>query len=703
MTDTPSDSRPGDIFQPGDLLNNTYRIEEMLGRGGTSEVYKARSEISNRIVALKALKSEFSTNDDFLVLMTREEEIRDIRHDAVVRYYDNQRMPNGVVYLVMDYVDGTPLDRMLSAGGMSADDLMVIGARVCEGLVTAHAANIVHRDLSPDNIILRNDKPSEAVIIDFGIAKDTNPGAETIVGNEFAGKYAYAAPEQLNGQTDARSDLYSLGALLLSTFRGKKPDIGSNPMEVLQRKGEPLDTSNVPQPLAGIIAKLSDPNPAARFQTASEALAGFRSGTAPAALDDATVIAPRPVAQNSTQQQGGSGGLIAAGLVLLAGLAGGGAYLMGMFEPSLPTADPYTLSISKPEGGMPQASGFVPTPEVETALSDLIIAEEGTVDLTLATGDIPEGWGADVIEVLGTVSLLDEYQVALSGTQLTIVGMSNDKSIRAAVSEQLTAAMPQTLTAQIDIIQGPRILSAQSIELIAQDNANCGPLTLVGAPATGYGLDGRVIIEGKLASTQSRTALFEAVSDIAGDREVTINTEILSPALCLIEDALPKTGSGGFDVQFGFGDRAEPNPSGRYFVGENPVIDVTIPSGITDGYLWVSVLDVSGNVFHLLPNVNRSENSVTSLREDQTGPVMVRVAYSLEQASNGENLAFLVDDSTLGKSKIIVLHSQAPLFDGVRPTTESAASYADALREIADQGRLAVDALDSAILTTAAK
>ena len=90
-----TESRRGDIFRPGDLLNNTYRIEQMLGRGGTSEVYKARNEISQRFVAIKALKSEFSGDEGFLTLMRREEEIREIRHDAVVRYSENHRTPDG--------------------------------------------------------------------------------------------------------------------------------------------------------------------------------------------------------------------------------------------------------------------------------------------------------------------------------------------------------------------------------------------------------------------------------------------------------------------------------------------------------------------------------------------------------------------------------------------------------------------------------
>ncbi|MEP0941123.1 MAG: serine/threonine protein kinase, partial [Rhizobiaceae bacterium] len=115
-----SDSQPRDIFQPGDVLNNTYRIEAILGRGGTSEVYKARSEISGKVIAVKALRAEFASNEDFLVLMTREEDIRDIQHSAIVRYFDTQRMDNGVVYLVMDHVDGPGLDQKLKDGGLRA-------------------------------------------------------------------------------------------------------------------------------------------------------------------------------------------------------------------------------------------------------------------------------------------------------------------------------------------------------------------------------------------------------------------------------------------------------------------------------------------------------------------------------------------------------------------------------------------------------
>ena len=148
---------------------------------------------------------------------------------------------------------------------------------------------------------------------------------------------------------------------------------------------------------------------------------------------------------------------------------------------------------------------------------------------------------------------------------------------------------------------------------------------------------------------------------------------------------------------FGFGDKDELNTSGRYFVGENPVIDVVIPADVTTGFLFVSALDVSGNIFHLLPNLISKENDIAKLRAGAAGPVTVRVAYPLKDAQDGTKLAFTVDDTALGKTKIIVIKSESQIFEGLRPTTESADGYAQALRERTG----AVETLDSRILTTA--
>lgn len=702
-------SRPGDIFQPGDLLNNTYRVEAILGRGGTSEVYKARSEISGRVVALKALKSEFSMNDDYLALMTREEDMREVRHDAIVRYFDNQRMADGQVYLVMDYVDGPGLDKVMKSGPMPHDDVMRVAKCVAGGLVAAHEHNIVHRDLSPDNIILRNGDPSDAVIIDFGIAKDTNPGAETIVGNEFAGKYAYAAPEQLSGGTDARSDLYSLGALLLAALRGAKPDMGRNPMEVVQKKAEPLDVSGIAEPLASLIAKMSAPDPAQRFQTARALLGALMTGqtTDQSADDDATVVTmpPKRSARAKPAKAGGGGRRLWIPLVavLVLGGAGAGAWfsglLDGVFAPSLPLASPYQLVIEKPEADAPNATGNVPSDEVLAALAGLMGDQGGRADLRLARGEIAESWGADIMALTNSISRLPEYRIAIADNAVQVTGLTEDRALRDALE---SAALPGALTGSVQIELGPRLLPPDRVEPLLASFADCGALALVDPPLLGYGQTDTINIAGKLADVGSRAQLRDAIGAIAGDRTISIDAELLNPALCQVETALPDAPSGGIETQFGFGDRPDINPTGRYFVGENPVIDIVLPADVTDGFLWVSVLDVSGNVFHLLPNVNRPENDIATLRDGVPGPVPVRVAYSVAEGDSPARLAFLIDDTTLGKSKILVLSSDQDLFDGVRPTTESIASYTEALIAAQASG-VQVRSLDSAILTTAQK
>lgn len=737
--------RPGDAFQPGELLNNTYRIEELLGRGGTSDVYKARSEISGRLAALKVLRSEFSGNEDYLVLLTREEEIREVRHDAVVRYSENHRTPDGHVYLVMDYVQGPGLDKKLQQGPMKAADLLTVCRRVAEGLQAAHIHNIVHRDLSPDNIILRDGDPAQAVIIDFGIAKDTNPGAETIVGNEFAGKYAYAAPEQLSGDTDARSDIYSLGALLLANFRGASPNIGSNPMEVVKKKSEPLDTEGVPEPLKHLIDRMTAPDPAARLQSAAEVLAFLEkptdtaadiSAVAPAPVDpDATVIvplarapapepeptpapkpraepkAPRPAPKPTPQQpvsaepKKSRGGLIAALLVLVLVAGGAGGYLSGAFDglmgPKYPLADPFSLIVEQPATGSARAVGYVPSEETRDGVTALMDDQSGSAELTLASGAVADSWGADVLATLAQLDGLREWRLAISGNRAQLSGVATDNDTHNRVVSAFADGLPGALNGKAAFRLEPLFLSIAELQPIIQDLADCGPLDLPGAPAMGYGPQTPVTVTGRVAETATRVGLFDALRAAVDERKIVLDVEVLNPTLCLIENHLPNAPTSGIDVVFTVGDRNEPNPSGRFFVGENPVIDVTLPADVKDGYLTVSVLDVSGDVYHLLPFINRQDNDIAHLRDGRVGPVAVRVAFSLDDVAKKGLLGFTVDESTLGKSKVIVLHSTQPLFDGLRPGTESAVGYAKALQEYFAADSTNILSLDSRILTTA--
>ncbi|GHF34903.1 serine/threonine protein kinase [Seohaeicola zhoushanensis] len=722
------ESRPGDAFQPGELLNNTYRIEALLGRGGTSDVYKARSEISGRLMALKVLKSEFTGNDDYLVLLTREEEIRDIRHDAVVRYSECSRTQSGQVYLLMDYVEGPGLDKRLKQGPMPADELLTVARRVTEGLNAAHKRNIVHRDLSPDNIILKGGDPAQAVIIDFGIAKDTNPGAETIVGNEFAGKYAYAAPEQLSGQTDPRTDIYSLGALLLANFRGRPPDVGRNPMEVVQKKSEPLDTSGVPEPLKALLDKMTAPDPNDRFQSAAEVLA-FLDNPSTGADSDATVVVPVARARNETAtvpparrteppkepakpappepptRKKSGAGLIVGLLLLLVAAAGGGAWFTGALDGVIgdnrPLADPYTLLIARPEGGAPSAVGNVPNEAMMQALTKLMQERAGQAQLTLARGDIAGTWADDVLETIKQIDDLPEWRLTISGNRGHVTGKTTDEAVHKRLMAALGNDLPGALDGNADIAYQPLFLPVSEVTGVLAKLADCGPLETPGAPNVGYGPDSKITVTGRVAGTATRVKLFDGLSAVANGRQVVLDVEVLNETLCLIESHLPKAPSSGIDIAFTVGDRNEPNPSGRFFVGENPVIDVVLPADVTDGYLTVSVIDVSGNVLHMLPILSQLDNSVTALRDGRTGQVRVRVAFPLSEAAGTGKLAFRVDDSTLGKSKVIAIHSTAPLFEGQLPSSESAKSYAEALQKFATQNEAVIQSIDSRILTTA--
>ena len=702
-----TNSKDTDIFQTGDLLNNTYRIEGILGRGGTSEVYKARSEISKRVVALKALRTEFSMNDDYLVLMTREEAIREIRHDSIVRYYDNQRMPDGRVYLIMDYVEGPGLDKKMREGGMSADDLLIIAKKVSAGLNAAHKKNIVHRDLSPDNIILRNGDANEPVIIDFGIAKDSNPGAETIVGNEFAGKYAYAAPEQLSGKTDARSDLYALGAMLLSTFRGKAPDMGNNPMDVVNIKGKPLNTEGVPEPLKALIDKMTNPDPSARFQSAEELLLEIDPD-----FEKTIVYKPSKNMQvNKTSEEKKStnkapkkkSGVLIPILLVLVLISGGGisyfsGFLDSFLKPNYPTADPFTLAISEDIKGKITARGFVPSQGALERLSETVNVTGGKLNLTLASGAISKTWAEDINVLTGFLSSLDEFNLDITDNSAKITGYTENNTTKIKLMKILEDEnLFKNLIIDSSILLGSRNLTLERIYNILADFENCGALTLLNVPKQHYSINDKIIVTGRIENKTSRKKLLEEIKKVAGERKVSIQTEVLNKSLCLIDETLTNIPSGGFDIIFGFGSDGSLNPGGRYFVGDNPTIDVTIPKSITNGYLYVSILDVTGSVFHLLPNMNRSNNQIQDLKQQSGNEGAIRVAYSLKESKDRAKPAFLIDDSTLGQSKIIIIHSKSPLFESLRPSMESIEGYVSALTGIT----VPISALDSRILITA--
>jgi serine/threonine-protein kinase len=391
-------------------------------------------------------------------------------------------------------------------------------------------------------------------------------------------------------------------------------------------------------------------------------------------------------------------------LVLLLGGGGAAGYFTGAFnsfmDPQYPVADPYTLIVSDSAKGPAQAIGYVPSEQLSGALSGLVEQRGGVAELTLASGAIADSWGNDVLATLSPLDILDEWRLIVKGNDAQLTGSTTKKAVHSKLLAVFSGGLPGALNGSAQITLRDVFLAANKLTPIVESYADCGVLQLPGISAVGYGPETPVVVKGRVAETSTRIGLFDALRAVVGERRVVLDLEVLNPYLCLIESHLPKAPPGGVKVIYRDGDMDELNTSGRFFVGENPVIDLILPAGMTDGYLTVSILDVSGKVYHMLPYINRQANDIATLRNGQPGPVKIRVADSQSSPQQNGAMVFRVDESTLGKSKIIVVHSSKPLFGGLRPSEESAEGYARALQENAESDTGSIQSLDSRILVT---
>ena len=680
---------PGDIFRQGQVLNHTYEIEGVLGRGGTGEVYRARNQISGRVVAIKALNAQFSGNDDYIGLMRREEQMRDVLNDAVVRYTECSRTEAGHVFLVMDFIDGPSMNDVMMRRRMDVRELVIIAHRVAEGLVAAHARGIVHRDLSPDNVVLRDGAAEKATIIDFGIAKDMSTGARTIVGNEFAGKYEYAAPEQLEGRAEKRSDLYALGATLLAAYRGQVPFGGSTPGEIVRRKQSRLDTEGVPEPLKGLVDWLTAPALADRAPSAEAVVDRLNKSLKPASTRG-TRAAP-PVGDETRK---GRGGTLALLFVLLLGLVGGGARYSGLVDSWLnpvPVASPYRLAARfGPDGAT--LSGNAPDAEAAQRLGLAFTAATGATPpkdaLSLAQGVPDERWVANVAELFGLLQGLADWTMTVTDNAVDFEGRAKTREQLDQKQDAIREWSSRTgMQINIRFGFGPRELQGQTVLDALAPFALCGPLVPDKGPLQVYGPGETVTITGAMESVEARDALQAALEPVIGDRTARAEVTILNKDLCAVRKVLPPVGPGDAMIWFGDGATGAVNLSGIYHAGDNPVVELRVPAGLTGLSLWVLVVDNTNNVFSLLPNERQPDHDIQSLGEVVDGIRHVRVLHSLAEIGAGKGVySITVDPTNFGKSEIIAILSKTSLFGTRLPATLSVGGLADEL-----QGVIATD------------
>ena len=259
----------------GKILNNRYKIIKEIGRGGMAIVYSARDRLLERVVALKMLRPEYSSDSEFKEKFRQEARaVAKLSHPNVVSIYDIVTDENNI-YLVMEIVKGETLkDIIKRRGKLSIAEALEFARQIAAALSIAHGNQIVHCDIKPQNIILTDDM--EVKITDFGIAKavtsSTAAITETVVGSAH-----YFSPEQAKGgKIKAYSDIYSLGVVLYEMVTGELPFQGESPISVAlkhiqQQAVSPAKINNdIPKEVNDLIMKAMAKDPADRFQDADE-------------------------------------------------------------------------------------------------------------------------------------------------------------------------------------------------------------------------------------------------------------------------------------------------------------------------------------------------------------------------------------------------------------------------------------------------
>src|SRR4051812_2314711 len=252
------------------LINGTYEIEEFLARGGMGEVYRARHIDHGTQHAIKVILPELASDETVLQLFIREaRELGRVNSDAIVRYQGFWRDETGSRYLIMEFVEGESLKAILRNRRFEAPEVLLLLERIGHGLAAAHELGIIHRDISPENIIVPEGDVARVKLIDFGIAKSADRTDPTLIGSNFAGKLSFVSPEQaglFGGVVDARSDIYSLGLVLAAAALGfgERLDMGTSPAGVIHARQTVPNLGALSALLQPLIRHMLQPRPADR-------------------------------------------------------------------------------------------------------------------------------------------------------------------------------------------------------------------------------------------------------------------------------------------------------------------------------------------------------------------------------------------------------------------------------------------------------
>lgn len=259
----------------GKIIGNRYEIIEKIGNGGMATVYKARCTILNRYVAVKVLREEFTTDEEFIKRFNTEAQAAaSLTHPNIVSVFDVGQEYN-IYYIVMELIQGKTLKQIIAEEGALPWKWSVnIAIQICSALEVAHKNGIVHRDIKPHNIIITED--GIAKVTDFGIAKAVSNSTITAFGTTIGSVHYFSPEHARGGYTDAKSDIYSLGVVMYEMVTGKVPFDADTPVSVALKhmQEEPIEpiklNSRIPIAVNQIILKAMKKDANLRYSSATE-------------------------------------------------------------------------------------------------------------------------------------------------------------------------------------------------------------------------------------------------------------------------------------------------------------------------------------------------------------------------------------------------------------------------------------------------
>lgn len=393
----------------GSVLNHIYEVRRFIGRGGMGEVYEGVNVNTDERVAIKVVLPHLAADPNVQAMFRKEARtLTRLSHPALVQYRVLANEPVlGVLYIVTDFLDGVGLDQLIGKLKLSQADLLALMKRLAEGLKVAHDLGAIHRDISPDNILLPGERIQSATIIDFGIAKDLDASHATIVGDGFAGKLGFVAPEQFGDfgrEIGPWTDIYSLGLVMLAVAGGKNADMGTTLVEAVDRRRAGPDLSVLPPALQPLFGRMLAPDPKARFRSMDEVLQAIAAvgadaslslgAAAPKAAPPKAAPPPKPPKPPRPAKPAPASGERSSGFLTPPVIAGAvGAVILAIGIPAV------VMTMGKDEAGSGTGGAAAsPVDERLQAISCSWLEQDGGPDSTRVKGAAQAGFEGPTIQ-----------------------------------------------------------------------------------------------------------------------------------------------------------------------------------------------------------------------------------------------------------------------------------------------------------------